>query len=73
MHNNQPVLQHRLSQAIQTKNTLARASAIKNISDSMYIIILIFFYSIHFITHYNNLFNFYLKKMLSVIKMLEHL
>ncbi|VVC30296.1 Hypothetical protein CINCED_3A007704 [Cinara cedri] len=32
-NNNQSILQHRLSQATQTKNTLARASAIKSIFD----------------------------------------
>ncbi|KAL4149337.1 hypothetical protein QTP88_003302 [Uroleucon formosanum] len=31
IHNNQPVLQRRLSQATQARNTLARASSIKNI------------------------------------------
>jgi len=43
-------LQHRLSQAVEAKNTLARASSIKNIFNSMYIftiiIIVIFFYKI---------------------------
>ena len=37
IHNNHPVLQRRLSQATQARNTLARASSIKNIINSKYI------------------------------------